>query len=465
MMTAMLKLVSCLVVLVMGGSAFAQSTEAELVLEGRFQSLLGSEWAVSSQFLDDTGSSTRFSDVRLQRDEIIVQITTLTNFYDEDRILGDNVSVHYGSLENFPLFDLEAFSLRGVGFAGDALSEVNCSDSSLEAASDLVEFVGQRMLAQPDPSLRLPGSQALGDLQAGSLGLTVSMSRQSTGCVFGLSGMIEDLQIFSGNDRLEISTFDFSSTLPTGATEDLSRFGVSFDGVFMGNAFQTYMFDQLDFETALPRQVVAAYLPNFYEEPEQETSLREIVFDQGADMTARLSGLDLNLNNFFPGNLATGHLRGDMTMMGNIQPDGLNGTLSVQMPGAIEMQSNIHLSFTENVMRMSPVQASFVTSLEEFVFEFHSPAILEDIFWMTGLRVSDAIPQFLRQNMSGLPLVGGSYEKEIEAIGEWLAKAEAGERISVEALPGSPVNLGMVGGLFVLDVNTALSSMGFSASP
>ncbi|MBQ2262991.1 MAG: hypothetical protein II336_16715 [Loktanella sp.] len=464
-MTAMLKHGPCLIMLAMGGSAFAQSIEAEQGLESRFQTLLGSEWTVSSQFLGDTGSSMTFSDVRLQRDEIIVQITTLADFYEEGRVLGDNVSVHYGSLENFPLFDLDAFSLGGFGFAVDTLSEMNCADPSLETAPDLVEFVGQRLLAQPDPSLRLPGSQALGDLQAGSLGLTISMSRQSTGCVFTLSGTIEDLQVISGNDRLEISTFDVSSALPTGDNEGQSRFGISIASVFMGNAFQSYMFDNLEIEAAVPRQVVAAYLPKFYEEPEQETSLREIVFDQGAELTARLSGLDFNLNDFAPGNLTTDHLRGDMTMMGNIRPDGLEGTLSIQMPGAIEMQSNIRLRFTDNVMEMSPIQASFVTSLEEFVFEFHSPAILEDIFWMTGWRVSDAIPQFLRQNMNDLPLIGGSYEGEIDAIGEWILAAEAGERVGVEALPGSPVNLGMVGGIFVLDVNTALSSMGFSASP
>jgi len=451
--------------MMIGGSVLAQSEAAERGLEARLQAMFGADWSVISRLQADTGSSLVYSDVMLQRNDIIVQIMALTDFHEMGTIVGDQVSVHYEALESFPLFHFETLRLTGSGFGGTTFSDFECSDLGVGDSRPILSFDSERGIAQPDPSLRVPGDRLLGDMRAGSIEGYMELSRQNSGCVVKVTGSLENLQIVSGNDQMGIGVFDIMASLPVGANKDHGSFGGSIRNVALGNPVQNYGFESIEFDIGLPREIIAAYLSFFYDDPERDVRFREIAFDEGVELSVQLDGLDFNVTDFLPGNLATTHLMGDMELSGRIHDSVLNGSISLQMPGAIEMESDIRLGFTDNIMSMSALQAPFVTNLDGFGFEFKSETVLQDIFRMTGLRPSEIIPEMMRERMRDVPLIGGNYENEIDAIETWLTQAEAGERVTVEARPGSPVNMGMIAGLLVVDVNRALLNLGFSASP
>lgn len=448
----------------LSGAAFAQSVE-EIALETRIKSFLGADWTVNSQFRTDSGTSLVYSAVQMIHDDITVSVTALAASYEGDRILGDQVSVHVGSTDGQPLFVMETLQLNGIGLGTANLTDQDCSDMRVGGSRVLLSFDMQQALAQPDPSMRMAGSVVLGDLRAGALRGELQLSRQTAGCVVLIEARTEDVVVISGNDFMEVGIIDVRSTLPIGDNNDRGSFAGTILDVFMGNAFQNYAFDDLVIDAGLPQEIIVTYLPFLYDNTERDLRMGQIALEKGADITASLKGLDLNLGDFLPRNMASTHFRGDIDLMGRIRPDSLSGSLDIEMPGAVEAKGDIQMTFTDNLMALQPLQIPFLVDFESFGFEFLSTTLLQDIYNTTGFRASDIIPEQLTRNLSSMPMVGESYGTEIAAIKTWFKQAEAGKRVTVQARPPAPVNMGLVGSLVVVNVSQALSMISFEATP
>lgn len=439
---------------------------AEIVLEARVADILGQDWSVSSQFRPSTESAYSFWDVTLQREDIIIQIRTLSALAITGQISGRQVRIHKGSLESFPILEFEHLSLGGEGLGGKSFSELECQAMKLGEARPILSASAQGVIAQPDPALRIPGARSLGETRAHDVQGTVTLTRQSEGCVLELLSDLDNLQITSGLDNLRVAHIDLTSKLPVGdGNDDRGSLGVGMHAIQMSGPTQSYEMNRFALEASVPRPVVAAYLPFWYAEDEREMRFREILFEYGADLWIDINGLDLDLNSFMPGGLARSHLEGDAQLQTSIRKDRLESVLILDFPNSIEVNSDVTLSFSDNVMGLSALQIPFMTNLEGLGLRIQSDTLLQDITRLTGLRLSQTLPQIMTERMKEVPLIGGAYDSEISAIGDWLALIEGGERGHVELRPIASVNLGMVAGLFVADMGRALSTLGFSVSP
>jgi len=448
-----------------GAAAQDEARIAETTLQERLQGHLGEEWTISSQFREASGGSYLFSDVVLQSEDIVIRITALSAAQVGDRIVAEQVSVHQSAAEGHPLVEFETLRLSGDGLAQSSFNALDCGSLSIGSSRPIASVDSEGLLAQPNPALRIPGATSLGQTQARTLQGQAALARQSGGCVLELSAELAGVQVLSGLDEFSTARIHLDATLPVGANEDRGVVGFGIDDVQMSGNVQEYSMETLALEASLPRAVIAAYLPFAYEDPEREARLREILFEDGADFSFDLRGLDFDFGTFLPGELATSHLQGGAEIRARVRNTGLDGTLSLDFPGAIELAGDARMTFSENVMQVSSLQAPFMTNLEGLGLRVVSETFLQDVTRLTGFRLSEYVPRVMTARMKDVPLIGGSYDSEIAAIGDWLALIEQGEEGYAELRPGQSVNLGMIAGLFVVNMDRALSTLGFAASP
>ncbi|NYS26763.1 hypothetical protein HUK65_17455 [Rhodobacteraceae bacterium 2376] len=448
-----------------GAAAQDEARIAEITLQERLQGHLGEEWTISSQFREASGGSYLFSDVVLQTEDIVIRITALAASRVGDRIVAEQVSVHQGAAEGHPLVELETLRLSGEGLAQSSFNALDCGSLSIGSSRPMVSVDAEVLVAQPNPALRIPGATSLGQSQARRLQGQAALARQSGGCVLELSAELAGLQVLSGLDEFSTARIHLDATLPAGTNGDRGTVALGIADLQMSGNVQGYSMETLALEASLPRAVIAAYLPFAYDDPEREARLREILFEDGADFSFDLGGLDFDFGTFLPGALATSHLLGSAEFRARVRDTGLDGTLSLDFPGAIELAGDAKMTFSENVMQVSSLQAPFMTNLEGLGLRIQSEMVLQDVTRLTGFRLSEYVPQVMTARMKDVPLIGGSYDSEIAAIGDWLALIEQGEEGYAELRPGQPVNLGMIAGLFVVNMDRALSTLGFAASP
>lgn len=442
-----------------------QTRVAQNALEDRITGFLGNDWSVRSQYREKTGSLHVFSDVVLQREDILIRFDALTAAHTWDFISGHQVSVHQGSLESFPIAEFAVLNLSGEGLGGAAINQLDCKTLPSGSSRSIAVITIEDLLARPNPLLRIRGARSLGETRVQSVQGKATLSLQNGDCQLAVSSQLKMLQINSDEDQMTISGIDLTSMFPAGTNANQGNLGVKIEDVWLSGPATGYSMDNLTVESSVPRAIISAYLPFWYDDAVREIRLREILFEEGADISASINGLDLDLRNFLPGNLAKSNFQGNAELRAQIRQDSLDGTIVLDFPGAIELEGDAAMTFSEGVMQVSAIQAPFLTNLEGLGLSLHSTTVLQDVTRLTGLRLSHIVPQMMKERMGNLPLIGGSYESEIAAIGAWLAVIEDGERGHIGLRPDSSVNLGMIGGLMVVDMKRALSSSGFSASP
>lgn len=448
-----------------GETGIDAASAAQSALEDRITGFLGNDWTVRSQYRANSGSLHVFSDVILQREDILVRFDALTASPTWDNISGNQVSIHQGSLDSFPIVEFGVLDLSGKGLGGASLNQLDCKAMPSGYSRQIAVINIKEMLARPNPLLRIRGAKSLGETRVRAVEGEVTLSLQNGDCQLAVSSQLTTLQINSDEDQFTVAGVDLAAMFPAGTNTNQGSLGFKIEDVWLSGPGTGYSMENLAVEASVPRAMISAYLPFWYDDPKREIRLREIIFEEGADISASIHGLDFDLRSFFPGDLAKSNFQGNGEFWAQIRQENLKGMIALDFPGAIELQGDVAMIFSDRVMQVSAMQAPFITNLEGLGLGLQSTTVLQDVTRVTGLRLSHILPRIMTDRMRDIPLIGGSYESEIAAIGAWLAVIEEGERGHVGLRPDTPVNLGMVGGLLVVDLDRALSSIGFSASP
>ena len=444
--------------------ASAQAVNDNGILEARIERLLGPDWTISGDFRGDSQTAFLYSDVVLANDAFAVTANGLSAALSGDRMIGESIEV-YTENGRDALFQAETLRLSGEDFGTVSFNEVTCEGLGLGQTRQELNIVMQNVLARPDSRLRFGPAAVMGTVTARQASVDISVSQESSGCMMRLAKSLEDVRVTSGQDSLSVERLDISSSLPTGETQTRGSLKFNLQDMILVGFGETYSVETMTFETVLPRPVIAAYLPWIYEDDEREVRFREILFQDGADVSLMLKGVDLDLAKFFPGDIAKSHMRGGLSANGRLRETTLTGNFDFDFPQTFEMSGDIDLEFSENPMTVSDLQIPFISQLRKGEFQFVPGSLLEDMTRITGMRASETIPEILRDRLADLPLIGGSYNSEIDQIEAWLEAIEAGATGYLEFRPDAPVNLGMIAGLFVVDVPRALRMLGYRFQP